>query len=117
MLKFRSLRIRLMVILSLVAFLSIGLVMGLMIWLQSRMIHTEWQDSLTSQARLLAHNSRAALEFGDPREATQLLSAVQANPMIAQVHLMANHGETVFAEYNNPQSFTGGKSLPHNHDY
>lgn len=117
MFKFRSLRVRLLVLLSLAAVLSIGLVMGVMIWQQSQLIRTEWQDSLKAQANLLAHNSQAALEFGDSREAALLLSAVQANPMIAQVHLVVDNGRRTFAEYNNPDSIAGLTGLGHDHSY
>lgn len=117
MFKFRSLRIRLLVMLSVAAVLSVGLVMAGMIWQQSQLIRTEWQDSLKAQASLLAHNSQAALEFGDPHEAAQLLSAVQANPMIAQVHLVTDSGRSIFAAYNNPESIAGTTGLAHDHGY
>lgn len=114
MFQFHHIRTKLLALLSLAAVLTVVLIMGLMIWLQIHLIRGEWQTSLQSQARLIAYNSQAALEFQDVREATRMLKSMQGNPGVMQVHLVADHGQRIFAEYNSPAM---SSTWAHDHAY
>lgn len=114
MFRFKHIRTRLLALFSLAVISSIVLILGLMIWLQSHLIRTEWQDSLQAQAKMIAYNTQAALEFDDVREAQRMLEALKSSPGVLQVHLVTDKGRRVFAEYNSPAL---KEAVPHDHNY
>jgi hypothetical protein len=59
------------------------LVFLLVTFQQQRLLRTEWAESLSAQANLIASNSRAAIAFGDPFEANRLLATVATNPFVS----------------------------------
>ncbi|MCG2576385.1 ATP-binding protein [Dechloromonas sp. XY25] len=78
------------------------IVVGLVFWLvytqQRHLLQTEWSESMTAQARLLASNSQAALAFGDSHEAERLLRSLAINPAILASRTLLPDGH-VLAEY------------------
>lgn len=78
------------------------IVVGLVFWLvytqQRHLLQTEWSESMTAQARLLASNSQAALAFGDAQEAERLLRSLAINPAILASRTLLHDGH-VLAEY------------------
>jgi signal transduction histidine kinase/CheY-like chemotaxis protein len=87
---------------------AVAIVFALILYQQQRLIRSEWADSLTAQARLVATNSMAALDFMDRQEAARLLAAVESNPSILRARLLINGSGEVFAEFARP----GGALLP-----
>ena len=85
------------------------IVVGLVFWLvyaqQRHLLQTEWSESMTAQARLLANNSQAALAFGDAREAERLLGSLAINPAILASRALLPSGR-VLAEYRRPDALT-----------
>ncbi|MDE2440379.1 MAG: response regulator [Betaproteobacteria bacterium] len=85
------------------------IVVVLVFWLvysqQRHLLQTEWSESMTAQARLLANNSQAALAFGDAREAERLLGSLAINPVIAASRTLLPNGH-VLAEYRRPDAST-----------
>ena len=80
---------------------AVAVVFLLILYQQQRLIRSEWMASLGAQARLVATNSQAALDFMDRREAERLLRAVESNASIRQVRLLVGD-EGVFAEFVRP---------------
>lgn len=103
MIKFKHIRSKLLVFFSLAAAAALLLTLALSIWLQTHLIRAEWQNSLQAQASLIAHNSQAALDFQDQREATRLLQSLAGNPAIMQASFYTNAGQILFARYRSPQ--------------
>lgn len=56
------------------------------------------QQSLQTQARIVADNSAAPLRFGDAQAAKEALAVLHASTMIQQAEVLLNNG-TVFASY------------------
>ena len=83
-------------------------VFALVTYQQQRLIRSEWADSLSAQAVLVATTSEAALAFSDRVEARRLLSAVANNPSLIRARLLTGQPEQVFAQYLRP----GGAALP-----
>ncbi len=77
------------------------LVFVLVAYQQERLLRTEWVESLSAQANLIATNSRAAIAFGDPFEANRLLAAVETNPSVLRARLLLPNGKT-FARFARP---------------
>jgi signal transduction histidine kinase/CheY-like chemotaxis protein/HPt (histidine-containing phosphotransfer) domain-containing protein len=77
------------------------LVFILVTFQQQRLLRTEWVESLSAQANLIASNSRAAIAFGDPYEANRLLESVATNPFVLGARLILPSGQT-FARYIRP---------------
>jgi signal transduction histidine kinase len=61
--------------------------------LRDAMLHT-----LSTQARIVGANSAASLLFGDPRSATETLTALEAEPTILSAGVYAREGK-LFASY------------------
>ncbi len=78
---------------------AVALVFVLILYQQQRLIRSEWADSLSAQARLVATNSQAALDFMDRQEAGRLLGAVERNPSILRARLLVGARDEVFAEF------------------
>ena len=79
--------------------LAVGLVFVLMLLQQQRLIRSEWSDGLRAQARLIATNSQAALDFRDRQEAARLLQAVQSTPSVLRARLLVAGKTQPFAEF------------------
>lgn len=94
---------KLLLLFSLAGILSVLLVLALMVWLQTHLIRAEWRDSLQTQASLIAHNSQAAIDFQDAREAKRLLQSLQSSPGILQASFYTEAGTSPFARYRSPQ--------------
>jgi two-component system sensor histidine kinase/response regulator len=83
--------------------LAVAIVFVLALYQQQRLIRSEWADSLAAQARLVATNSQAALDFMDRQEATRLLAAAESNPSILRARLLVGAEGRVFAEFARPR--------------
>ena len=94
----RSIRGRLVQLITTTLLLAAMLFFALSVLQQQRLIRNEWKESLLAQARLVATNSQAALAFEDKAEATRLLAAVQSNPSILRARLIVD-GDKVFAQF------------------
>ncbi|WP_404301942.1 ATP-binding protein [Alicycliphilus denitrificans] len=79
--------------------LAVSLVFVLMLVQQQRLIRSEWSDGLRAQARLIATNSQAALDFRDRQEAARLLQAVQSTPSVLRARLLVAGKTQPFAEF------------------
>ncbi len=77
---------------------AVALVFWLVYAQQQQLLQTQWSESMAAQARLLASNSRAALAFGDAREAERLLASSAVNPVILGARTLLPDGR-VLAEY------------------
>ncbi len=109
MIKFKHLRSKLQLIFSLAAIIPLSLILVLMIYLQFHLLRTEWGNSLQAQARMLAFNSQAAVEFNDLREAERLLRAVDQQTAIIGARLLDTGSGTVLADYQPEQVTIGGE--------
>lgn len=90
---------------------AVGLVFVLMLEQQQRLIRSEWSNSLMAQARLIATNSQAALDFVDREEAQRLLKAVEGNPSILRARLLIGNGQPPFAMFARTPD-AAGQSVP-----
>ena len=79
--------------------LAVCLVFVLMLLQQQRLIRSEWSAGLRAQARLIATNSQAALDFQDRQEAERLLQAVQSSPSVLRARLLVAGSDQPFAEF------------------
>ena len=84
--------------------LAAGLVFVLMLMQQQRLIRSEWSDGLRAQARLIATNSQAALDFQDRQEAERLLQAAQSSPSVLCARLVVAGRRQPFAQFIRPGS-------------
>lgn len=100
---FKHIRSKLLLLFSLAVTASVLLVLALMVWLQTHLIRAEWQASLQAQASLIAHNSQAAIDFQDPREASRLLHSLENNPAILQASFYTDSNRILFARYQSPR--------------
>jgi signal transduction histidine kinase/PleD family two-component response regulator len=82
------------------------LVFLLVSYQQQRLLRSEWVESISAQAQLIATNSEAAIAFRDMDEANRLLAAVQTNPVIQHARLKLADGR-VFARFDRPGSLPG----------
>lgn len=98
-----SIRSKLVLLASSSLLLGVLLVFALGLFQQQRLIQTEWSESLSAQARLIAVNSQAAVSFGDPTEARRLLASLASNASILRARLVVKNGQ-VFAEYHKAQA-------------
>jgi two-component system sensor histidine kinase/response regulator len=80
---------------------AVTLIFVMFIIQQQRLLRADWVESLSSQARLLASSSQAAIAFMDRREAARMLSAVESTPSILRARLLTPDGD-VFAEFTRP---------------
>lgn len=94
---------KLLLVFSLALSISVLLILLLMVWLQTHLVRAEWQESLQTQARLIAHNSQAALDFQDQREAQRLLHSLERNPNILQASFYVDARQKPFARYSSSQ--------------
>lgn len=101
--RFRHLRTKLQLIFTLAALIPLSLILVLMIYLQLHLLRTEWENSLHAQARMLAFNSQAAVEFNDRREAERLLRAIDQHPAIIGARVVDTGTSTVLADYRPAQ--------------
>ena len=92
--------------------LAAGLVFVLMLLQQQRLIRSEWSDGLRAQARLIAINSQAALDFHDRQEAARLLQAVQSSPSVLRARLLVAGHRQPFAEFTRPGSTVATTPAP-----
>jgi signal transduction histidine kinase/HPt (histidine-containing phosphotransfer) domain-containing protein/ActR/RegA family two-component response regulator len=76
----------------------VGMVFALVFTQQRELLQTQWAESMTSQARLLAKNMQAAIAFSDEREARQLLASLAVNPAILSSRATMADGR-ILAEY------------------
>ena len=76
------------------------LVFGVVHTQQTRLLQTQWSESLHAQARLLAINSQAAVAFLDVREANSLLDSLAGNPAIVAGRTLIDGRP--WAEYRRP---------------
>ena len=65
--------------------------------------HQSWVDDLTSQAELLGRASAPALQFNDPKFATQNLTLLKVKPTITAAGIYTAQGQ-LFAEYIHPDT-------------
>ncbi|MBS0467070.1 MAG: response regulator [Proteobacteria bacterium] len=79
--------------------LAVCLVFVLMLVQQQRLIRSEWSADLRAQARLIAINSQAAVDFQDRTEAARLLQAVQSTPSVLRARLLVAGHQQAFAEF------------------
>lgn len=80
--------------------LVLVLVFALMLGQQQRLIRNEWSDALQAQARLMATNIQAALDFGDTREAERLLWSLESNPAILRARVFVTpYTQPPYAEF------------------
>ena len=56
------------------------------------------RDQLTTLGRVIASNSSAALAFDSPKDATEILSGLRANPHVEEACLYDRHGH-LFATF------------------
>ncbi|MBS0506776.1 MAG: response regulator [Proteobacteria bacterium] len=82
--------------------LAVCLVFVLMLLQQQRLIRSEWSAGLRAQARLIATNSQAAIDFQDRQEAARLMQAVQSNPSVLRARLLVAGRRQPFAEFARP---------------
>ena len=78
--------------------IAVGLVFWLTYAQQRHLLQTQWSESMSSQARLLANNAQAALAFGDAHEAERLLGSLAINPAILAGRALLQDGKAL-AEY------------------
>ena len=78
--------------------LMVGMVFALVFTQQRQLLQSQWAESMTAQARLLANNMQAAIAFADQREATRLLESLAVNPAIEASRVMLPDG-TILGEY------------------
>lgn len=110
--KFKHIRTKLLLLFSVAITLSVLLILALMVWLQTHLIRAEWRDSMQAQASLIAHNSQAALDFQDQREARRLLGSLASNPAVLQASFLTDSEDTEFAHYR-PGQQRSGQQLVH----
>lgn len=95
--------------------LTVALVLALVYFQQREMLRTQWTESMSTQARLLATNSQAAVAFVDQREANRLLASLAVNPAILAARTVDARG-MVIASYQrypeNPRAFPPGVDSP-----
>ena len=93
----------------------VGMVFALVFTQQRELLQTQWAESMTSQARLLARNMQAAIAFSDEREARQLLASLAVNPAILHSRTIKADGR-ILAEYqrhNTPvEAYPDGDTSP-----
>ncbi|HQQ69290.1 MAG TPA: ATP-binding protein [Alicycliphilus sp.] len=82
--------------------LAVWLVFILVLLQQQRLIRSEWSAGLRAQARLMATDSQAAIDFQDRKEAARLLQAVQSNPSVLRARLLVAGSAQPFAEFARP---------------
>lgn len=76
------------------------LVFALMLGQHQRMIRSEWSAALQTQARLIATNIQAALDFDDRREAERLLWSMEGNAAILRARVFtAPYTQPPYAEF------------------
>jgi two-component system, sensor histidine kinase and response regulator len=78
--------------------IACALIFLLVTYQQQRLLRTEWVESLSAQANLIATNSRAAIAFDDSIEAERLLNAIETNPYVLRARVLRLDGLT-FARY------------------
>lgn len=90
--------------LSLLFLLGMAIMVFLLIYTQQRqLLQGQWQESMSTQARLIASNLQAAAAFRDQRDANQLLASVTVNPAIESCRAILLDG-SILGEYIAPGS-------------
>lgn len=90
--------------LSLSFLVGMAVMVFLLIYTQQRqLLQGQWQESMSTQARLLANNLQAAAAFRDQRDANQLLASVSVNPSIESCRAVLLDGSTL-GEYLAPNA-------------
>ncbi len=85
--------------------LIVVLLIFLVVYLQQKhLLQTQWGDSMSAQARLLASNSEAATAFLDKRDASRLLASLSLSPAIQASRIVLTDGSTL-AEFRRLPSF------------
>ena len=85
--------------LSLSFLVALAVMVFLLIYTQQRtLLQGQWQESMSTQARLLANNLQAAAAFRDQRDANQLLASVAVNPAIESCRALLLDG-SILGEY------------------
>ncbi|OMG53625.1 hypothetical protein BJN45_09300 [Azonexus hydrophilus] len=78
--------------------LMVCMVFALVFTQQRQLLQTQWAESMTAQARLLANNMQAAIAFTDRREAVRLLESLAVNPAIESSRVVLPDG-SILGEY------------------
>jgi two-component system, sensor histidine kinase len=86
-----------------VLFLLMGLVIltlsaGTLTFVEQRKLHTDLADQLEPLADLLGSQSKAALSFGEPRSAAEVLAALHVHGSIAAAYIYTDQG-ALFAAF------------------
>ena len=85
--------------------LVVVLVIFLVVYLQQKhLLQTQWVESMSAQARLLANNSEAAVAFLDKRDAGRLLASLSLSPSIQASRIVLADGSTL-AEFRRLTTF------------
>ena len=95
--------------------LTVALVLALVYFQQRELLRTQWTESMSTQARLLATNSQAAVAFVDQREANRLLASLAVNPAILAARTVDPKGATIASYQRHPESpraFPPGQGSP-----
>ena len=86
--------------------LVVVLLIFLVVYLQQKhLLQTQWVESMSAQARLLANNSEAAVAFLDKRDAGRLLASLSLSPSIQASRIVLADGSTL-AEFRRLTSFS-----------
>ncbi len=91
--------------------ITVGLIFLLIHVQQKGLLQTQWSESMSAQARLIASNSQAAVAFLDQREEERLLASLAISPTIQAGRTILPDGK-ILASYQRtpavPETFPDG---------